>query len=129
MFKDFDTKWDDVLLPFREAPNNKILESKNKYRLTDSEQLKTTFALYNQDTALKNEPTSHTRWKNMIKRYLDQATKDRHFDARNNRIASGAPIRRKTEDRSKTKTGKHEIVNERPKERAPRECRAVSNKT
>ena len=67
MFKDFDTKWDDVLLPFREAPKDEILESKNKTKLTDSEQLKTTFDLYNQDTALKNEPTSHTHWKNMSK--------------------------------------------------------------
>ena len=36
------------------------------------EQLKTTFALYNQDTVHKNELESYTRMKNMVKKYLDQ---------------------------------------------------------
>ena len=42
-----------------------------------SEELNTTFALYNQDTVQKNEQPSCIRLKNSVKRYLDQATKDR----------------------------------------------------
>ena len=48
----------------------------------------TIFAQYNHDTVQqKNEPTSYTRLKNMAKWCLDQVTKDRHSDARNDRTA------------------------------------------
>ena len=63
------------------------------------------FTVYNQDTAQKNEPRSYTRLENMVHRDLDQVTKDRNFDARNDRTASTAPIRRNAEDRSKNEEG------------------------
>ena len=59
---------------------------------------KRSFALYHQDTVQKGEPASHTRLKNMVKKYLEQKTNDRNFDARNDRTASGAPIRRKGDE-------------------------------
>ena len=59
------------------------MQNIHKTKLRDSEQFKTTFALYTQDTVQKNESTSHTRMKNMVKKYLDQMTKDQNFDARN----------------------------------------------
>ena len=37
----------------------------------------------------------------MVKKYLDQKTRDRNLDARSDRTASRAPIRRKGDDRSK----------------------------
>ena len=73
-----------------------------KRQLRDSQQLKTTFDLYNQDTVQKNEPTCHTRLKNMA----NQVPKDRIFDARNDSTASGARIRRKVGDRSESEDGK-----------------------
>ena len=41
-------------------PKDEILESVYKRKLSDSEHLKTKFALCNQDTVQKNEPTSYT---------------------------------------------------------------------
>ena len=73
--------------------------------LSDSEQLKTTFAVYNQDVVQKNEPTSYTGLKDMVKRCLDQVSKDRNFDDRNDTTSTAAPIRRKAEDRSKHEEG------------------------
>ena len=90
----------------REAPKDDSLESMYKTKLNDSEQLETTFAVCNQDTVQQNESTRYTRLKNMVKRYLDQTTQDRNFDARNDRTASGASIRRKADERSKSNDGK-----------------------
>ena len=88
------------------VPKDDILESMYNTELNDSEQLKNTFALCNQDTVQQNESTRYTRLKNMVKRYLDQITQDRNFDARNDRTASGASIRRKADERSKNNDGK-----------------------
>ena len=54
MFKDL------VLLSMREAPMDDSLESMNKTKLNDSEQLETTFALCNQDTVQQNESIRYT---------------------------------------------------------------------
>ena len=54
----------------REAPKDDTLESMYNTKLNDSEQLKTTFALYNHDTVQLNESTSYTRLKNMFKMIL-----------------------------------------------------------
>ena len=45
---------------------------KYKTRVRDSEQVKTTFGLYNQDAVQKGEPTACTRLKQMVKMYLEQ---------------------------------------------------------
>ena len=45
----FDAKWDEVLLSMRDAPKDDMLESMCKTTLRDSEQLRTTCALCNQD--------------------------------------------------------------------------------
>ena len=51
----FVAKWDDVLLSMKETPSEEKQKSMYRTRLRHSEQLKTTFAVYNQDTAQKNE--------------------------------------------------------------------------
>ena len=66
----------------------------------------------------------------MVERFLDQVTKDPNFDARNDRTASGAPIRRKADERSKSEDGKTGGAgNEWQKESAPMEPHAVSHMT
>ena len=85
-----------------EAPKDDVLESVYTTKMRDSEQLKTTSALYHQNTVQNNESPSCTRLNDTVKRYLDQETKDRNFDARNDRAANAAIIRRKSEDRNKS---------------------------
>ena len=58
--------------------------------------LRTIFARYNQDTVQKIEPESCTRLKNVVQKYLNQ--KDR--------TASGAPVRRKGNERSRRENRK-----------------------
>ena len=79
----------------REAPKDDTLESMCKTKLNDSEQLETTFVLCNQDTVQQNQQGAR----------LNQVTQDRNFDARKDRTASGVPIRRKADERSKNNDG------------------------
>ena len=99
MFKDLIHKWDEVLLSTTDTPDK--LTSVYKTRLRDSEQSKTTLALQNQDMLQQTEFASKTRLKKMVKKYLDQKTKDRNIDARNDWAASGPPVSRKGDDRNK----------------------------
>ena len=85
-----DTQWNEVLSIYEGSAWKNILESVYKTRLRDLEQLKTIFALYNQDTVQKKWPASYTRLKNMVKKYLDQKTKDRNIDARSDRQDRGS---------------------------------------
>ena len=79
----------------REALKDDTLESMCKTKLNDSEQLETTFAVYNQDTVQQNQQATR----------LNQITQDRNFDARKDRTASGVHIRRKADERSKNNDG------------------------
>ena len=56
----FDGKWDEAVLSLKKFPKDVILENMNKMRLRDSERLKSTFALYTQDTVEKGEEPSCT---------------------------------------------------------------------
>ena len=88
--QNFDTHRVVVLLPMRETS-----QGRHTGKLSgDSEQVKTTSALYNQETIHKNESTSYIRCKNMVNGTLNQVMKGRNFGARNDKIASEAPTRR-----------------------------------
>ena len=79
----------------REAPKDDTLESMYKTKLNDSQLLETTFVLCNRDTVQQNQQATR----------LNQITQDRNFDARKDRTASGVPIRRKADERSKNNDG------------------------
>ena len=64
-------------------------------KLNDSQLSETTFVLCNQDTVQQNQQGAR----------LNQITQDRNFDARKDRTASGVPIRRKADERSKNNDG------------------------
>ena len=70
MFKDWRRNGTKFTLSVKETLGEHIFESMYKTRPRDSEQIKTTFALYNQSTKEKGEPASFSRMKNMVKKYL-----------------------------------------------------------
>ena len=73
-----------------------ILEELYKMRLTDSKQLKSTMALYTQDTVQKGVEPCYTRLKDMVRRFLELKINDRNFDAwRRDRSGQGAVVKRK----------------------------------
>ena len=96
----FVSKWDEFFYLCMRRVTETFSESRNHTRVRESAQLKTTFALDNQDTVHKGEPERYARLKSVVKMYLDQKTMDRNCDASNDKPASGASIRRKGDDKS-----------------------------
>ena len=65
-----------------------------------SEQIKTTLALCTEDKVQEGEPASYTCLTVLAKKYLEQKPRDRNFDARNDQIGSGAPVKQKVSVKS-----------------------------
>ena len=65
--QEFDTRWDEILLPMSKIPPDDILESLYKLRIRESDQLKTVLALYQ-----KILVPDYQQLKTMVKRSVDQ---------------------------------------------------------
>ena len=63
----FDTRWDVVLLAAHEVPSDGILESSNKTRIRESDQLKTVLAFHDQDILQNDMPPSYQRLESMVR--------------------------------------------------------------
>ena len=61
----------------------KFLENVSELQLKNFEELKSMVASCTQDSLQKGEPLSYTRLQHMVHTHLDQQSKDRHFNARN----------------------------------------------
>ena len=126
----FDIKWNEVLSSVRETPKHNTLKGMYGQTFMESEQLKTTNALFNQNTVQKNEPTNCTLLKNMSK---GTSIRWRRIEipmpeTTGQRVELPSQGKHMTE--AKEKTGKQEVVdNDWRKERAPKESHAMSNMT
>ena len=80
--QEFDTRWDEILLSMTEIPPDAVLQSLYKLRIRESDQLKTVLELYDMKIHQKT----------MVKRSIDQKLRLGNFDARNERIESGAVV-------------------------------------
>ena len=90
--QEFGTKWDDVLLPMSKISSDDILESLYKLRTRESDQLKTVLELYDMEIHQKTSMPNYQKLKTMAKRSTDQKLRKRKFDARNERIETGAVV-------------------------------------
>ena len=88
-----DTRWDEVLLSMSKIPSDDILESLYKLRIRESEQLKTVLEFYDTGIHQKVSMPNHQRLKTMVKRSLDQKLRLRNFDARYEKIETGAVVK------------------------------------
>ena len=126
----FDTKWDGVLLSMMPTPSENILESMYQTSCEIRNNQRRPVALHNQDTLKKNEPASYSRLKNMVKKYVDQKTKDRNFmpEMAGRRVELQSDKQVMTE--VKAKAGNKGIeISGWLKDSAPKETHAVSNMT
>ena len=80
--KDFDTRWDEVLLSVTKIPSDDILESLYKLRIRESDQLKTVLELYDMEIHQKISMPNYQKLKTTVKRRKDQKLRLRNFDAR-----------------------------------------------
>ena len=74
----------------KEIPSDDILESLYKLRIQESEQLKTVLELYDLEINQKISMPNYQRLKAMVKRSFDQQLRLRKFDARHEKIETGA---------------------------------------
>ena len=91
--QEFDTRWDEFLLPTTKIPSDDILESLYKLRIRESDQLKTVLELYDMEIHQKISMPNHQKLKTMVKRSIDQKLRSRNFDARHEKIETGAVVK------------------------------------
>ena len=91
--REFDTRWDEVLLSMSIVPSDEIFEGLDKLRIRESDQLKNVLELYEMDNHQKISMHHYQKLKTMVKRSTDQKLRLRNFNARHGRIESGAVIK------------------------------------
>ena len=90
--QDFDTRWDEILLSMTKIPPDDILESLNQLRILESDQLTTVLELFDMENHQKISMPNNQKLKTMVKRSKDQKLRLRTFDARSERIETGAVV-------------------------------------
>ena len=93
MTKKFGTRWDEVPLSMSKIPSDDILESLYKLRIRESVQLKTVLELYDMEIHQKISMPTYQKMKTMVRRSIGQNRRLRNFDARHERIESGAVVK------------------------------------
>ena len=90
--QEFDTRWDEILLSMTKIPSDDILGSLYKLRKRESDQLKTVLELYDMEIHQKISRPDYQKLNTMVKRSTDHKLRLRNFDARNERIGTGAVV-------------------------------------
>ena len=85
IFRRFDSKWDEIQLSRTQIPSDDILESLYKFRIRESEKLKTVFQ--------KKAGPDYHRLKTMVKRSIEQNLRMKNFEARNGNFETSAVVR------------------------------------
>ena len=91
--QEFDSKWDEILLPMTQIPSDDILESLYKLRIRVSEKLKTVLELYNMEIHQKKAGPDYHRLKTMAKRSIEQVLRNKNFGARNGNYERNAVVK------------------------------------
>ena len=90
--QDFDTRCDEILLSMTKIPPDDILESLYQLRILESDQLTTVLELFDMEIHQKISMPNYQKLKTMVKRSKDQKLRLRTFDARSERIETGAVV-------------------------------------
>ena len=86
VFQEFDWKWDGILWSMTKIPSDDILEGLYKSRIRGSEKLKTVLELYDLEIPQKKIGSDYHRLKTMVKRSIEQDTRNKKFEARNGNL-------------------------------------------
>ena len=91
--QEFDTKWIEVLLSMTKIPSDDILESLYKFRIRESEKLKTALELCNMEIHQKKAGPDCHRLKTMVKRSIEENLRMKDFEARNGNYETSAVVK------------------------------------
>ena len=78
-----DSKWDGIPLSMTKIPPDEILEGLYKFRIRESEKLKTALELYDLKTHQKKLGPDYYRLTAMVKRSIEQEIRNKNFGIRN----------------------------------------------
>ena len=90
--QDLDTRWDEILLSMTKVPSDVVLESLYKLRIRELDQLNTVLESYDVEIHQKISISNCQKMKTMVKRSMDQKLRLRNFDARKEKIETGAVV-------------------------------------
>ena len=90
--QEFDTRWDEIILSMTKIPPHDFLESVYTLRTCESDQLKTVLEVYDMEIHQNISMPSYQQLKTVMKRSIVQKRRSRNFDARNERIETGAVV-------------------------------------
>ena len=93
IFREFDSKWDGILLSMTKIPPDEILEGLYKLRIRESEKLKTVLELYDLETHQKKLGPDYHRLKAMVKRSIEQEIRNKNFEARSGNFEKNAVVK------------------------------------
>ena len=91
--QEFDSKWDGILLSMTKIPSDDILTGLYKFRIRESEKLKTVLELYDLEIHQKKAGPDYHRLKTMVKRSIEQDLRNRNFGARNGNYERNAVVK------------------------------------
>ena len=91
--QEFDSKWDGILLSMTKIPSDDILEGLYKFRIRESEKLKTVLELYDLEIHQKKLGPDYHRLKTTVKRSIEQEIRNKNFGARNGNYEKNAVVK------------------------------------
>ena len=91
--QEFDSKWDGILLSMTKIPHDDILERLYKFRIRESDKLKTVLELYDLETHQKKLGPDYHRLKAMVKRSIEQEIRNKNFGARSGNFEKNAVVK------------------------------------
>ena len=89
--QEFDSKWEGILLSMTKIPPNDILEGLYKLRTRETEKLKKVLELYDLEIHQKKLGPDYHRLKTMVKRSIEQETRNKNLEDRNGNYERNAP--------------------------------------
>ena len=91
--QEFDSKLDEILLSMTQIPSDDNLEGLYKFRIRESEKLKTVLELYNMEIHQKKAGPDYHRLKTMVKRSIEQTLRIKNFESRNGHYETNAVVK------------------------------------
>ena len=88
-----DSKWDGILLSMTKIPPDDILEELYKLRIRESEKAKTVLELCDLEIHQKKIGPDYHRLKTMVKRSIEQDSRNKNFGARSGNFEKNAVVK------------------------------------
>ena len=91
--QEFDSTWDEILLSMTQILSDEIFERLYKFRIRESEKLRTVLELYNMEIHQKKAGPDYHRLKTMVQRSIEHNLRMKNFEATNGNYETSAVVK------------------------------------